>query len=222
MRWLLAYWCFYHVGTASWISEGDLWKRMRTAASSKDYPRCPERRHFRGENARKSVEYLEGCGLTKLYDPLLRSRTCEEVMQEVRRWVGFGPWISFKVADMLERLNLASIAFGVGSVYLFESPKKGAERLKSELGSDIREEDLESWAVGEILGKLGKVLAPPRFDRPIGVQEAETILCKWKSHMDGRYEVGEDIHQCRKGLLRFLRSRTSQRLLKAGKVGGLW
>ena len=54
-KFLLAYWAFYHMGTASWISEGatlpittpnSYWDRFMTAAKSMDYPRCPERRHF--------------------------------------------------------------------------------------------------------------------------------------------------------------------------------
>src|SRR5262245_42889310 len=68
-RWLMAYWCFYHVGTASWITyEGmGYWERMEQAASSKNYPRSPERRHFRGQNAIKSVAYLKYRGLTALF-----------------------------------------------------------------------------------------------------------------------------------------------------------
>lgn len=48
--WLLAYFCFYHVGTASWIADGKsgFWERMHIAAASKDYPRSSERRHYRG------------------------------------------------------------------------------------------------------------------------------------------------------------------------------
>lgn len=227
-RWLLAYWGFYHMGTASWISEGhgmNYWDRFMRAAKSKEYPRCPERRHFRGLNAVKSTEYLESVGLDALYKPILLSReqTAGEVMKKVQEWVGFGPWIAFKVADMLERLGLARIAFDVESVFLFDSPKEGAQRLWESLGKPLEATfGLNKWAVKTILSELGELKAPPRFERTINAQEAETILCKHFSYLKGRYKIGEDIHNCRKSLLRFARTKTCQQLLKAGKVGGLW
>lgn len=224
-RWLLAYWCFYHVGTASWIASGDYWDRMYAAAGSKEYPRCPERRHFRGQNAIKSVTYLEHRGLASLFRNFtfpVRRRSCGEVMKEVQQWVGFGPWIAFKVADMVERLNLAPIRFGTEDVYLFDSPKKGAERLRESLGEDVGGGRTETWAVERILAELGDLRAPPRDDRPIGPQEAETVLCKWYSHTKGSYEVGEDTEACRQSLLKFAKVRLCQNLLQAGRKADLW
>jgi hypothetical protein len=40
--------------------------------------------------------------------------------------------------------------------------------------------------------KFSSFTAPPRYDRPVGVQECETILCKWHSHLNGHYPVGKD------------------------------
>ena len=230
-RWLLAYWAFYHVGTASWISEGQplvnggYWKRFMDAAQSKDYPRCPERRHFRGQNAINSVTYLQSVGLDDLYKPLLlpRKQTAAEVMKEVQKWVGFGPWIAFKVTDMLERLGLAQIAFDTKTVFLFDSPKEGAERLWESLGKPLAATfGIEKWAVETILNEIGTLKAPPQYERLINAQEAETVLCKWKSHTNGHYHIGEDIQSCRKGLLRFARCSTAQTLIQAGKRGNLW
>ena len=224
-RWLLAYWCFYHMGTSSWIAhtENGYWERFMTAAQSKEYPRCPERRHFRGDNAIKSTTYLKSRGIESLFVPLLRTReqTAEEAMKEVKQWVGFGPWISFKVIDMLERLGLSRITFDTETIFLFDSPKEGAERLYTEFRKPVINTSIEAWAVEKILSKLGKRKAPPRYEREINGQEAETILCKWKSHTNGKYTVGEDVHSCRKSLLKFATCRTSQDLLKAGK-GKLW
>ena len=230
-RWLLAYWAFYHVGTASWISEGQplvnggYWKRFMDAAQSKDYPRCPERRHFRGQNAINSVTYLQSVGLDDLFKPLLlpRKQTAAEVMKKVQTWVGFGPWIAFKVTDMLERLGLATIHFDTETVFLFDSPKEGARRLWESLGSPSKEESrIESWAIETLLNDMGHLKAPPQFERLVNAQEMETVLCKHFSYSKGRYKIGEDIHSCRKSLLRFARTQTCQQLLKAGKIGKLW
>ena len=230
-RWLLGYWCFYNVGTASWISEGErtykggYWERFMTAAKSKDYPRCPERRHFRGANAIKSTEYLQSVGIDDLFKPLLlpRKQTAEEVMKKVQKWVGFGPWIAFKVTDMLERLGLSQIDFDTKTVFLFDSPKEGALRLWESLDKPIEATfGIEKWAIKTLLNELGDLKAPPQFERLVNAQEMETVLCKAKSYQNGHYHIGEDIKSCRKGLLKFARCKTSQDLIKAGKRGGLW
>jgi group I intron endonuclease len=229
-KWLLSYFCFYHSGTASWITDSrNYWLAFRTAAASKAYPRCPERRHFRGENARKSVEYLESVGVPDLFAEFDRAAyehrvlDLDDVMEYVQTWVGFGPWIAFKVADMLERLGLCRIRFDTGDAFLFDSPKEAAHMLWQETYDRQPEPgEAETYAVESLVTHLKSRLAPPRYERGISTQEAETVLCKWKSYRNGRYTIGEDVHSLRQSLLRFARCKTSQQLLAAGKVGGLW
>ncbi len=226
-RWLLAYWCFYHSGTASWIADTPMgyWSRMGEAAASREYPRCHERRHFRGKAAVASVAWLKDRGLDSLWDPLrVGEASLEEVMAYVRSWRQFGPWIAFKVADMLERLGLCRVEFSTGAMFLFDSPKEGAELLWGTETGDLQGFDAsaEEWAVDRILNELGDQLAPPRYEREINAQEAETILCKWKSHMGGHYRIGEDVEATQKGLLRFPDCEMSHRLLEAGRDACLW
>jgi hypothetical protein len=239
--WLLAYWCFYHVGTASVIAESykvgvfrteaNYFKAMREAAGSKEWPRSSERRHFRAANALKSVAFLEGKGLAALFAPfyepamyqgLTNYATAASVMKYVQTWVGFGPWIAFKVADMMERLGLCLIRF-TESDALYDSPLKAAQQLwTTESPGRAEPFGVGSWAVGRVLGAVGPTMAPPTYNRLINVQEAETILCKWGSYMNGHYHLGEDVAAVRDGLLRFAKCRLSQRLLAGGKKGGLW
>ncbi len=233
-KWLLAYWCFYHVGTASWaIEQPDYWGAMHRAAGSKDYPRSSERRHFRAKNAIDSVTFLQETGIPGLFDPFHKWKygrdgvPLVEVMDYIQEWVGFGPWIAFKVADMLERLDIIDVTFKPEDVFrMFDAPKKGAEAMAEQLGYDSKHgrtaTDVYLWAYNTLIDELGSLEAPPRYERTINIQEVETILCKWKSHLNGHYEVGKDIAEVRHGLLRFARCRTSQALLKAGGRGGLW
>lgn len=234
-HWLMAYWCFYHVGTASWIiDQPEYWKAMMTAARSKEYPRSPERRHFRGENAIKSVKWLGARGIDKLLGTFVvhskhTPMSLYAAMEWAQTWVGFGPWISFKVADMLERLDICPIKFDTGAMFLFDSPRVGAElmyTMEKYPGATVKPEDspaICTWAVATLQEALGGLRAPPRMERTINVQEVETVLCKWKSYMGGHYEIGEDIAACRKGLMRFARSSpTCQRLYKAGREAKLW
>jgi hypothetical protein len=220
-KWLLAYWCFYHVGTASWITDQKYyWRGFEAACRSKDFPRCHERRHFRGDNALKSLEFLRDHGVKSLFQPLTKNEaSLQSVMDYIQTWVGFGPWIAFKAADMLERLNLCRIIFPV--MWLYDSPREGAELMYEQYKGNLPKEDRIHWAVGALLNNLSEFKAPPRCERRLNVQEAETILCKWKSHMGGRYEIGDDIKAARQGLL-FSDAPTGYRLWHGGKRGGLW
>lgn len=238
-RWLIAYWCFYHVGTASWILDGGTehyWPRMRTAAGSKEYPRSSERRHFRGIQAVKSVAYLEGRGVydlfTELYaeedgagSPATRPVSAQAVIDRVQNWRGFGPWIAFKVADMLERLGMLSVTFDVGTAMYEGSPTEATAVLRDweQPGWEPESQaELSEWAVQRVTNELADLTAPPRHERPLGPQEAETVLCKWKSYLNGHYHVGEDVAAVRNGLLRFITCPTARKLLRAGAKGGLW
>ena len=228
-RWLLAYWCFYHVGTASWITDqNEYWPAMLEAAGSKEYPRSAERRHYRGTFAVKSVRWLEEQGLEALLSPLTESGplTVERVVGIVKSWYGFGSWIAFKVADMLERLGLADITFDEKSVLLYDSPRKGAEELyAARFGGRGDPCQAPAYALRLLTrqsGGLGALLAPPRYERVINVQEVETTLCKYHSYRHGHYHVGEDLEAVRHGLLRFPNSTTADRLLQAGRKVELW
>lgn len=230
-RWLLAYWCFYHVGTACWITgdngtEADYWERMQAAAASKEYPRCPERRHFRGQQAANSVAYLKKRGCGPLFKDLLSAGSnAVDKIEAAKSWLGFGEWISFKVADMLERLDICPVVFDLATA-MYDSPTKGAQLLWNveKAGVEGKPALASEYAVERILWELADLKAPPRYERPLNVQEAETVCCKWKSHYEGRYHVGEDVEACLRALgwASRNRCRLSQQLYKAGKKGGLW
>jgi hypothetical protein len=223
-EWLLAYWCFYHCGTASWIvDQPNYWKAMEQAAASKEYKRSSERRHFRGQAAIKSVAWLKNQGIAKLFKPFLSGDDfmLKEVMAYVKFWYCFGDWIAFKVADMLERLEICKVVFTPENVFdMFEAPVKGAEAMAEIHGPATGE--IPMWAYNKLRAVLGKHLAPPSNNRTINIQEIETILCKAKSHWNGHYPVGKDIGEVRHGILTRATCSTSQILYAAGKEGGLW
>jgi hypothetical protein len=228
-RVLVAYSCFYHLGTASWImDQADYWGAMERAAASKEWPRGTERRHFRGVAAAKAVSGLRdrtAWALVKgLTAPVPDSPTAPlglaTLIERVGKWPQFGPWIGFKVADMLERLAIAPIAFMPSDIFrMYEAPRKGAEAMAERHGPAPY--NVYLWAYNSLKRKLGTLLAPPRFERTINIQEIETILCKWKSHLNGHYPVGKDTHEIREHLERF-DCRTAKRLHKAGSSAGLW
>lgn len=246
-RWLVAYWCLYHVGAACHLSEiegRDFWMALRAAAINDvavapapveggRWPRGSERRHWRGEQAKKAVGTLAGRYLNEperlvtdiatwsLHEAELASWKADDlrdglpfavVAARAQALPSFGPWISFKVADMLDRLDIVSVSFDNAAVFMFDDPRKAALmqfRLRVGAPADARVKDEEA-AIEKIVSYLvdhfRSYTAPPLYDRAIGLQEVETILCKWKSHMNGHYPLNNDIGEIRDGLAEWARS----------------
>lgn len=230
-KWLLAYWCLYDAGVACHLAgqrdSGDFWTQLQAAAMNHDqipapiggrWRRAAERRHWRGANALKSYAYLRErygrhpedmaayCAQGK--GPLLPGmpiETCSVVMSRAQEHVAFGPWIGFKVADMVERCMGVAVSFDSAEVFLFDSPREAAltvwaglnpDRVEVEAGPRETHSRILS-AVNHLLATFEGLEAPPDGDRPVGLQEVETILCKWKSHLNGHYAVGHDTAEIR-------------------------
>lgn len=235
-RWLLAYWCFYHTGVASFMSENegdDYWSYMDMAARNEDgfgprdlqvaaidrWPRGGERRHFRGQQAIKAVnELINRYGdkpedmVKQVAQPKLGMLTngtplpfymVNERAQEHR---GFGDWISFKIGDMIDRLDIYPVGFDEATVFMYKDPLKSALMLwrqkqgLPETAVPKNQAEAVSTVVEYLTAEFKDLKAPPLEDRPVGLQEVETVLCKWKSHLNGHYPLGNDTHEILEGL----------------------
>lgn len=231
-RWLLAYWCCYHAGASSWISEftgEEYWLAMSKMAANvispvgERWPRGHERRHFRGAKATEAVteirrQHPEPEKLVMWLETA--GPTFRNVRARVTTLPQFGPWIAFKVADMLERVMKVSISFEGADVFMFDSPREAAlvtaSLWSSNQGSIGSGEDAVIRSVSDtLISYFSRHMAPPWLDRPVNIQEVETILCKWKSHNNGHYPVGNDIAEIRDGLAEWAEtSETAGRLLR--------
>lgn len=235
-RYLLAYWCFYHVGVASLISEHeapeDYWYVMLTAAentvapyaymptvidpSFERWPRAAERRHFRGQKCVDAVRWFSSRAPEDWVRGLVPAGVTpqeEWVMRRAQMWPLFGPWISFKVADMMERVYGANIVFSPKSILMYDEPRAALGILSASYSPEGTVWGANEW-YEKLLTYFGSAhRAPPRGDRPVGPQEVETILCKWKSMRGGHYHVGKDIHEHRQALAGW--GATAERLLKS-------
>lgn len=222
-RWLIAYWCFYHCGAASMLSEHEgagFWTNMLVAAQNEipapnggRWPRGHERRHARGQQGIKMVQHLrERYGarpeemVTRLQDFSKGGVAFERLAVEVKRHVLFGPWISFKVGDMLERVCGAPVNFDEAAVFMFKDPVKATEMLwrkKTGAPDNAKPRDMHRViheAVAHLKAEFADLKAPPLEDRAVDLQEVETVLCKWKSHMNGHYPLFNDIDEIHAGL----------------------
>lgn len=216
-RLCLAYWCFYHLGVAAYICEQttstqDFWSLMLRAARNQPedcvglpaprWPRGTERRHFRGQQAVRAVEHLHARRLAPevLVAHWFVKPEFTAVAKAVQQQRGFGPWIAFKVADMGERVLGYPVQFQAAHLGIYRDPRQGAALI---VHDDWRQAvtDAELVEVIEYLVSHWRdTAAPPARDRAVNVQEAETILCKYKSHVKGHYPLGKDTREVRHGL----------------------
>lgn len=232
-RWLIAYWCFYHAGVACYLSEfpgGAFWQAMHVAAENAKptpnpvegrWPRGHERRHFRGGQAVRAVADLAGrygpLPETMVFQLMAAGPRYADISAKVREHRGFGPWIAFKVGDMLERVMCVPVEFAQDEV-MYDSPTEAAVMLWDSMANALEEtrEHKVAWALKYLDKLFGERTAPPRYDRPFGLAEAETILCKWKSHLSGHYPPFNDIREIHSGLQGWLQvSSTARRFEEA-------
>jgi len=219
-RWLVTYWCYYHPGVCGIVSEiadsTEYWKGMMAIVEGgTHWPRGVERRHFRGRIAKRAIGYLRNRfpqGAGAVIDWLIEAGPkAGDVMRRVTELPGFGEWIKWKVPDMLERLAIAPIEFSEADLDdMFVTSKQGANLVAERYLGGGTLVDAHRY----LLDGLGERLAPPRGERGLNVQETETVFCKWKSHLSGHYYIGKDVHDIRKALLRYAKTRTNQRLLQ--------
>lgn len=168
--------------------------------------------------------------------------TFSHVTNAVRQHRGFGEWMAFKVADMGERVMGLDIDFSDCELGIYKDPRQGAavaflewaaqggpQPHKEEYGPGkpvpeapwgypITDEELKD-TVAHFVKQFRHFKAPPRGDRPVNVQEVETIFCKYKSHLKGHYPPGKDILEIGHGLAAcatnpLLKSDLSQELLR--------
>lgn len=231
-RFLVGYWCTYHVGQSAWLSEregGTFFEGLADIAHNTTespvggrWPRGKERRHWRGEQAVKSmlelanryenpeemVDYIAGYND---FEPPFEQVPFAKVNTRVQEHRGFGDWIAFKVGDMLETCLGVPVTFDQAEVFMFKDPAKAATMVFREKNPgiaqrwdeglfNIQQAEINRRVVEWLKSEIGNIKEPARGQRNIGLQEMETVLCKWKSHMNGHYPVGNDITEIREGL----------------------
>jgi hypothetical protein len=220
-RFCLAYWMFYHAGVAAACAEKDkdFWGQVWTAQDLK-WPRGTERRHFKGNASMNAIADLQACfpepekavawiaGQDQPEGPEPQPIPFLHVRELVLQWHGFGPWIAFKVADMVDAVLDVEVDFKGAESYFFDDPMKGGAWVTM-LGMGMHFDPFTfnarydqaspavklahlKLALNYLAEDLGTLPCPHNPTRTLRLQEYETILCKYKSHLNGRYEPGKD------------------------------
>lgn len=217
----LAYWCFYHVGVAAYMAErgatdnNEFWSLMWTACvnergtaphdPAERWPRAPERRHFRGQACEVAYRHLKQYQKSPygLVNELKSFKTFREVYRYMQSIPQFGPWISFKVADMLQNVLAHPLDSAGADLSIYAEPVEGARMACKEWGSEAEKaNEVVALAVRYLSNDLQneRVYDHRAGSRPLGIFEYETILCKWKSHMRGHYSIGKDSREIHEAL----------------------
>ena len=202
-RWCLAYWCYYHVGVAGVVAESNacnFYNVMRSGIS-RNWPRGMERRYFYGDLAWNTMVGLEIFGSPELVvDMMTLQSDFQSANVTVQEFYGFGSWIAWKIADMADRVLQIDIDFSDTNLNMYTDPKQGAAYiLTGDKKYPITEDELNG-VVNEMETYYSGLLAPPFQDRPINIQEVETVLCKYKAHCLGFYPYGNDTIHVAKAL----------------------
>jgi hypothetical protein len=201
-RFLLAYWIFYSAGVAAKVAESKDFFGTLIQGDIDHWPRGHERRHLRGNNFKNCMTnlMLYHAKPETLVDCMTYGKNFQSIAVEVQKFCGFGPWISWKIADMTERVLCKPVDFSNAELGVYRDPVKGAALIKfGDQKHAITTDELYN-VVKQLLKDFKGYMAPPYQDRPLNIQEIETILCKYKSYVNGHYPLGNDTMDIYHGL----------------------
>jgi hypothetical protein len=215
-RWVLAYWFFYHAGVSSMIAfktGAEYYKAMRAALT---HPRGTERRYFRADVGGPVIDYLEMVGHPEeIVDWIASDGDFGNITRRVQAIPQCGPWIAFKVADMIDRCLGTPVDFSNCHLSIYKEPVKGAALIAYGDQNFPISRKIVISVYNDLVEEFKHFDAPPFYDRPVGLAEVETIACKYKSHVNGHYPVGKDIKDIYEHLVAYERFPIADRLKMA-------
>lgn len=157
--------------------------------------RGTERRHFRGEQGLRCLNYLKANYesptdfVQKHHKP-----TYAEVFKNFEKVPNFGPYHVWKWLDFFDRILGLPVAVDLDFALsvMPSEPVHGAKLVSMEVfGEDRPLKEVISYMLKECHGE--NIMAPPNHDRLVGVQEIETMLCMIKHCYNGTDHLGKDV-----------------------------
>lgn len=126
-------------------------------------------------------------------------RAWQEVMNRIERVHGNGRWASYKLAEILIKVNEVPLEpYHMGHANS-SGPRRGLELIIDNLPQGDRPEDIEfldDMSAGLVAGLQMRLPGMKLY-----VEEVETTLCDFHALHDGRYYVGNDIDQMQQQLM---------------------
>lgn len=216
-RFVLGYLMFYDSGTASALCEfeGNKWWKV-VYEFYPSFRRGSPRRHFRGQAGLEAITALKS--FTPNPDDfmyLIRRSTYMGVRQAIidSKIPQFGNYFIWKLADIQDRVFGWYCNFSGARAFLSPSPIAGLRLIARQL----RIENISLDAICEkalsVLNHWGLV-APPRYERELGLQELETIACGYQGYVRGTDYVGKSINQEFQSLIRIKNSNVAKEVMR--------
>lgn len=185
---------FYDIGISCMLTETPDDKYWDTV--DEIYPTCrrgKERRHFRGENGRKSIASIKPFGSPDKFWDAMYADNYIDIRNNFKNISGFGDYFIWKYADYCDRVFDMPVDMKGAIKFLPKEPRLGSVIIANEIGLDDPDnfEAVMKHCIEEC-NKIG-LLAPPAFNRPVDILEMETCYCGYKHVMAGTDYVGSDI-----------------------------
>lgn len=194
-RMLVGMLMFYDIGVASQLSEiadvEEFWKTVHAI-----YPTCrrgSERRHFRGNNGLKSIASIQKYESPVAFWDAMYDASYLGIKENFKNVSGFGDYFIWKYADYCDRVFDDNVNMTGAIKYLPKEPREGSIIVAREMGL-AKEDDFEA-TIEYCLDACRNIglMAPPAFNRKVGLLEIETCFCMYKHAVTGNDYVGHDI-----------------------------
>lgn len=232
-RFCVAYWYLYRVDAALEVAdtpEDDFWIALGDFALVPGSIRGAERRHFRGGLAASSIRKLRANypeGPARMLKELEQASRLGfgAAYHEALRWPGCGFWVAFKIADMAEAVlgySMPESPKEEVAPLFYEEVVKGAYAVIAASPREFPPRRAVQLAL-ELLAPLSCLKAPhwEQRVRLCGGRELETVLCKYKAHLNGHYPIGKDTFEVRHSLFAYAGARPQAQPLAARLLAAL-
>lgn len=185
---------FYDIGVACQLTEvpdNKYWDAVESI-----YPDCrrgSERRHFRGENGRKSIASIKPFGSPDKFWDAMYGKDYITIRDNFKNISGFGDYFIWKYADYCDRVFDMPVNMEGAIKFLPGEPREGSKIIAREMS--LKDENNFEATIAYCLSETNKIglMAPPAFERPVGLLEIETAYCMYKHAVTGNDFVGNDI-----------------------------
>jgi Alpha-glutamyl/putrescinyl thymine pyrophosphorylase clade 2 len=185
---------FYDIGVSCQLTEvpdDAYWCKVE-----KIYPDCrrgSERRHFRGENGKKSIASIKPFGSPDKFWDAMYAKDYLTIRENFANISGFGDYFIWKYADYCDRVFDMPVDMSGAIKFLPGEPRDGSKIIANEMG--LKDENNFEATIDYCLSEARGIglKAPPAFERPIGLLEIETAYCMYKHAVTGNDYVGNDI-----------------------------
>jgi hypothetical protein len=198
LRFMTAWCTFYNPGIAAAASERT--GRRFWSYLYQQYPtakRASERRHFRGNQGLRAMRSWErSFPNPENLTTFMQGETYFEVAKQAKKVAQIGEYFIWKFADVQERVFRISCDFPDGAAAKSPKvPQQGARLIAPDASV------LQTY--NHIAAYLNSFSmdSPPWYDRPMNMQEAETVCCVYKQYRNGKWAPHTRTAKATKSLL---------------------